>query len=78
MVGLGWGPRRVLQVNLVQPVQSIRDQGIADVGHRVDDPVGDDQWPQPTGALPRVAEYKTHHDVAQPGAEALIQVVGAA
>lgn len=68
----------VLQVNLGQPVQSIRDHCIADVGHRVDNPVGDDQWPQPTGASPRVAEYQTHHDIAQPGAEALIQVVGAA
>ena len=58
-----------------QPAQVARRQRVADKRDRVDDPVRDDQRPQPAGAPPHVAEHQAHHDIAQPRAEALIEVV---
>src|SRR6266513_4742868 len=61
-----------------QPGHVAGQQRVADEGHRVDEEVRDDQRHHPAPAAVEIAEDQAHDGVAEEGARALVQVVGAA
>src|SRR6266851_9959055 len=61
-----------------EPGDVAGQQRVADEGHRVDQEVRDDQRGHPAPAAVEEAEDQAHDGVAEEGARALVQVIGAA